>query len=78
MMLRNSFVDDAIGVMLKIDHTKQAKTGVDLGDAYAIQVMTPRTARYIDGVAAVRGASGGAKAMLSKSKGRKHSKTASM
>jgi len=77
MGLRNSFVDDAIGVMLSIDHTRQAKNRVDLGDACAIQVVTPRTARYIDGVAAVRGASGGAKAMLSKTRRRQHSKTAS-
>ena len=77
MGLRNSFVDDAIGVMLRIDHTKQAKNRVDMGDACAIQVVTPRTARYIDGVGAVRGASGGARAMLSGTRRRQHSKTAS-
>lgn len=62
MRLWNSFVDAVIGVMLNIDPTKQAKSRVDLGDACAIQVRTPRVTnsisspkrRWTDSACAVR------------------------
>jgi hypothetical protein len=43
--LRNPFVDAAIGVMLRVNRFKQAKNRVDLGDACAIQVISPRASR---------------------------------
>src|SRR5215471_17125943 len=64
MGLSNQFVDAAIGVMLKVDHTKQAKNRVDLGDAVAIQVATPKRKVFTDAVwGSVRGALGGQKTM---------------
>lgn len=40
MGLRNAHVDAAIGVMLRVDHSKKAKSRVDLGDACAIQLIS--------------------------------------
>jgi hypothetical protein len=65
MGLKNQFVDAAIGVMLTVNHTKQAKNRVDLGDAIAIQVATPKGEGYTNAVGYARGASGGEKMMSS-------------
>lgn len=50
MGLSNPIVTNAIGVMLPITLSKQSKNRVDLGDAKAVQVASPRSReKFVDG-----------------------------